>query len=452
LARDRYPAFPLLVLFLINTANFYDRQVLSAVAEPLRVEWRLSDSALGALSTAFTLLYAFAGVPLGRLADTTRRTLVLAGGVFVWSALTAASGLARSFWELFVLRLGVGVGEASCAPAATSLIADLVPRERRARALSVFMLGLPVGLSLSYAVSGTVAEAWGWRAAFFVAGLPGIALAALVLLLREPRRGASEDAAGAATAAGLTNGAPPTAGASAWPVRSPYAIVLGTPTVLWIVVSGALHNFNMYAISSFLSPLLVRVHGLDVREAGFVAMLVYGVAGGLGLLAGGVLGDRVLARREDGRLLLAAGGVLAAIPLLVAALGRPAGDAKGFALLLGLAVALLYVYYAVIYAALQDVVAPALRGTAMALYFFAMYVLGASLGPLATGYLSDRFTASAAASAQSVDLERFRGQGLASALGVVPVLALPLGLVLLAAARTTPGDRRRQVLAANQGR
>ena len=112
--------YALAVLLAINTLNFFDRQVLSAVAEPLRVEWRLSDTALGSLSTAFTLLYAFVGIPFGRLADTRRRTLILAGGCLVWSLLTAFSGFARGFWELFALRLGVGIGEASCAPAANS--------------------------------------------------------------------------------------------------------------------------------------------------------------------------------------------------------------------------------------------------------------------------------------------------------------------------------------------
>src|SRR5574339_381242 len=155
----------LAVLFAINAMNFFDRQILGAVGEPVRREWQLSDGALGALGTAFTLLYALVGVPLGRLADRKPRTLMLATGVFVWSVLTAVSGLCQRFWQLFVVRLGVGVGEAVCAPAATSLIGDLVPPSRRARALSIFMMGLPVGIALSYLVSGYVAKAWGWRAA-----------------------------------------------------------------------------------------------------------------------------------------------------------------------------------------------------------------------------------------------------------------------------------------------
>src|SRR5437868_4053735 len=179
--------FTLCVLLGVNTMNFFDRQILPAVQEKVRREWRLSDSDLGWLGTAFILLYAAIGLPLGRLADVWRRRWLLAAGVGLWSLLTLGSAFAWNFWSLFVLRLGVGVGEATCAPAATSLIGDLVPAERRARALSVFMLGLPLGLALSFLVSGTVAERYGWQEAFYVAGLPGLLLAVAALFIADPR-------------------------------------------------------------------------------------------------------------------------------------------------------------------------------------------------------------------------------------------------------------------------
>src|SRR5262249_61199542 len=144
--------FALSVLFAINTMNFFDRQILGAVGEMVRKDWGLTDTALGTLGTAFTLLYAVVGLPLGRLTDKTVRTRILSAGVFLWTLTTVASGIARNYWQLFVVRLGVGVGEASCAPASSSLIGDLFPANRRAKALSVFMLGLPIGIALSYAV------------------------------------------------------------------------------------------------------------------------------------------------------------------------------------------------------------------------------------------------------------------------------------------------------------
>ncbi|MGH9949898.1 MAG: MFS transporter, partial [Pyrinomonadaceae bacterium] len=191
-AGKRGAYFALAVLFAINTLNFFDRQILGAVGEPIRKEFELSDASLGLLGTAFTLLYAFVGIPLGALADKIGRKGLLSAGVFAWSILTAASGIAQNFWHIFALRLGVGVGEATCAPAASSLIGDLFPASWRAKAMALFMLGLPVGVALSFAVSGTVAKQYGWRSAFFVAGIPGILCAIAVLFIREPKRGAAE--------------------------------------------------------------------------------------------------------------------------------------------------------------------------------------------------------------------------------------------------------------------
>lgn len=417
-------AYALTVLFVINTMNFFDRVIGGALGEPIRREWDLSDSALGALGTAFTLLYAFVGIPLGRLSDRAPRKLILAGAVFVWSALTAVSGLTRTYWQLFATRLGVGVGEAACAPAGTSLIGDLFPPSRRARALSVFMMGLPIGIALSYFVGSYVAHAYGWRTAFFVAGIPGVLAAIAALFIAEPARGTKEVA-------------PARAGSG-----SPWRTLLAIPTLWWLILSGALHNFNMYALGSFLAPLLMRYHGSDLRQAGLITMMVYGLSGIPGLLIGGALADRFAMRRKDGRLLVAAVATACSVPLMVIALMGPPGDTMSFVIFGSLACAFMYVYYASVYATLQDVVAPSLRGTAMALYFFAMYVLGASFGPLATGMLSDSFTRRAAAGASV--LEPFRGAGLHSAMYAVPVLSVLLAMVLFAGTRTVGRDMERR--------
>lgn len=422
-------AYALGVLFAINTMNFFDRQILGAVGEAVRREWALGDTALGALGTAFTLLYAVVGVPLGRLSDRASRRWILATGVFAWSVLTAASGLARTFWQLFVVRLAIGIGEATCSPAATSLIGDLFPIARRARALSIFMLGLPIGLALSYAVSASIAQAWGWRAAFFVAGLPGLLCAVAALWMHEPPRGMAEaQAVGNRRRAG-----------------SPYRIVLSIPTMWWLIASGALHNFNMYALAVFLSPFLMRFHGVDLRNAGLVAMAVYGLSGSGGLLLGGFAADAARARRVDGRLLIGTAAVAVAAPLMLVSLLRPAGDVAGFALLMGIGCGVMYAYYSAVYSTIHDVIEPSLRGTAMALYFFAMYVLGASFGPLGTGIVSDYFTTRAAWTAGVTErtaaaLEPFRAAGLHAAMFVIPILGVLLAAVLFAASRTVTDD------------
>jgi len=424
-----HPLLALWVLFAINALNFFDRQILGAVGELIRKEWVLSDGALGALGTAFTLLYAFVGVPFGRLTDRTKRTSLLSIGTFFWSLMTAVSGAALSFWQLFAARLGVGIGEAACAPAATSLIGDLFPAMRRAMALSIFMLGLPVGIALSFALSGTIAQSYGWRPAFYVAGIPGLIGALAVLLVREPQRGATEThKIGDRRRKG-----------------SPYGLVFATPTMRWLIISGALHNFNMYAIGAFITPFLMRYHGADIRNANFVSMVVYGLFGAPGLILGGVAGDAVMKRRANGRLLVGAVAILGSVPLIFLALGRTSGDLLGFMILMGVGCALMYAYYSTVYSTIQDVIEPSLRGTAMALYFFAMYVLGASLGPYGTGLVSDFYTTRAASAAGATSLthqalEPFRAAGLHSAMYIIPALGTLLTLVLFAASGTVTKD------------
>ena len=421
------PTTILFVLFLLNALNFFDRNILGAIVEPLRREWGLRDAQIGWIGTAFTLLYAMVGLPLGRLADRTRRTRLLGGGALLWSAMTAISGLTTSFAGLFAARLGVGVGEAVCAPAATSLIGDLFPSARRGRATAIFMLGLPVGLGLSYAVGGAVAQAWGWRAAFFVAGLPGLVVGALCLALPEPARGTSE---------------PHPIGAQRRS-ESALALLTHTPTLLWIIVSGALHNFNMYALATFVPALLIRHHGLGVRQAGALSGLMFGVFGGIGLLVGGWVSDRAAARKEGGRLLVSTWALALSVPLLVLFLVQPRGEIGRALAFVCPALLLMYLYYAPVYATIQDVVEPARRGLAMAVYFCAMYVMGASLGPVGTGLLSDRLAARAAAAAGSPFVtEAARAQGLHEAMYIVPGLSVVLAVVLFAGARASVRDRR----------
>ncbi len=442
--------YALIVLFAINLMNFFDRQIIGGVAEGIRREWTLSDTALGLLGTVFTLLYAVVGLPLGRLSDRKERRLILAAGVFVWSVLTAASGVARSFAQLIVARLGVGVGEATCSPASTSLLGDFFPAGLRARAMAVWMLGLPIGLGLANVAGGWILQNWGWRNAFYVAAAPGILCALFAMFIREPARGMTEaHAVGARRRPG-----------------NPYLLVLGTPTMLWVIVSGALHNFNMYALGAFVAPYLVRFHRMTFLDAGWVSAFVYGFSGVVGLTVGGVLADRLHARRVDGRLIVGTAAIVICAPLILLGLMRPRGDVLGFALLVGTGAGVMFAYYSTVYSTIHDVIEPALRGTAMALYFFAMYVLGASMGPVGTGLASDYFTFQAASRAGAVQplpfgalmvaelrslvgeakgfdvraLEPFRAEGLHTAMYIVPIFAAILAVVLFIASRTVKKD------------
>jgi MFS family permease len=416
--------FTLFVLLGMNTMNFFDRQILPAVQEKIRKEWDLSDTQLGWLGTAFILLYAVVGVPLGRLADVWRRKWILAMGVGLWSLMTLGSGFAWSFWSLVVLRLGVGIGEASCAPAATSLIGDLVPAQKRARALSWFMLGLPLGLALSYLVSGTIAERRSWQEAFYVAGVPGLVLAFAALFITEPARG----------------GAEPHCPNGHLPFLAVVRRVLGLPTMWWIIISGALHNFNMYALGTFLASFLKRYHQVSVERAGQISGLIYGF-GALGIFAAGWLGDRAFRSGVRGRVQVAYLCLATAFPCLLLALQAPAGQVGLCAAWLLPAYLLLYSYYGTIYASIQDIIEPSLRGMAMSIYFCAMYLFGAVLGPVATGRLSDYFAGrAAAADGVSEVSEWHKAIGLHDALYLVPILDVALVVVLFAAWRTIQGD------------
>ena len=421
--RTRYASPSLLLLFAVNILNFYDRHVPGALTEPIRKEFALSDTQVGWLSTAFTLLYAVVGLPIGRLADQWSRRKLLACGVAVWSALTAGAAVATNYLLLLVSRLGVAVGEAVCAPASTSWIGDLFPAERRARALALFMLGVPVGGALSYFFSGPIAQAWGWRAAMALAAAPALLLVPGLLLIREPQRGAAE-AHGVNLAAG-----------SAWSV-------LGIPTLWWIIASGALLNFNMYAIGTFLPAFLSRVHGFTVGEAGVATGIAYGVGGVLGGLIAGAWGDRIVRRHQRGRMLSAAAAALLSVPSSFFGILQPSGDVALALPLLTLAYGFLNMYYGLVYSSIQDIVAPALRGTAMAVYFLVMYLGGASFGPVLTGNLSDRLARRAAAGGPMT--EAFKAIGLQQAMFIIPVLSLAVAVVLWAGSQTLVRDMERR--------
>jgi MFS family permease len=422
----------LCILFAINLLNFFDRQLLGALGEPVRKEFHLSDSALGFLGTIFTIMYAFVGLPFGRLSDKWSRTKLIAIGTGIWSLLTAASGLAQNFAQMVAFRLGVGIGEATCAPAGQSLIGDLFPPNQRARALGIFMLGLPIGLFLAYIAAAMIAPAHGWRAVFLFALVPGLLLALAALWLPEPARGTLDPARMSASA-------------NAAVTSSSTRAVLGLPTMWWIILSGVLHNFNMYTIGAFQSPFLQRYHEMSLRNAGLVSSVSAGLVGAIGLIVGGYLADKLSLRRCNGRLLLAAWSMLIAAPCVFFAINQPKGSIGAFMVLMSCSLVTMYVYYATVYASIQDVIEPKLRGTAVAIYFFAMYLLGGSMGPYVTGLLSDHFAKQAMAQAGATRMtEAFKAIGLHNAMYAIPILALLASAVLFAASRTVENDIRKQ--------
>jgi predicted MFS family arabinose efflux permease len=409
----------LIILFAINILNFYDRQVLSSLTEPVRKEFALSDTQIGFMTTAFTLLYAVIGVPIGRLADRWNRKKLLASGVTVWSVLTASTAVAGTYGFLLFSRLGVAVGEAVCAPVGTSWLADLYPSNKRSGALALFMLGVPIGTALSSLCSGPVAQAFGWRAAMVLAAGPALFLIPALLTLQVPQ--------------------------TSWPVplsgeQSPWSI-LRIPTLWWIIASGAILNFTMYAFAVFLASFLMRVHGFSLASTGIASACIFGIGGVLGGIASGRVGDRVAIKRKDGRMRAGALAALIAAPLAFFGILQPLGGVAVTIPLLALAYGFFNMYYGFVYPSIQDIVAPSLRGTTMAFYFMVMYLGGASFGSLITGNLSDRLARRAAGSPAIT--EAAKAIGLQQAMFIIPAMAIALALVLYAGSRTIERDMMR---------
>src|SRR5690606_16252381 len=253
------------LLFLVYLLNYLDRQIVNILAEPIKRELGLADWQLGLMTgLAFAVFYTFLGIPLARYADRprTNRGRLIAVCLAVWSAMTALCGLAGNFMQLLAARIGVGVGEAGCSPAAHSLISELVPKERRATAMGVYSLGIPLGKLVGMVVGGVVAQTLGWRMAFIAVGAPGIALAALAwFTLPSPVRTQAGAAPGQAS------------------LRDAFNELAKIRTFWWISLGGAFMAFVSYGQTAFMGSFFIRVHGLSVGEAGVLLGIALGLAG-----------------------------------------------------------------------------------------------------------------------------------------------------------------------------
>lgn len=418
----------LFLLFLANLFNFFDRTIPAIIIEPIRMEWHLSDFQLGMIGTAFMLVYAVAGLPLGRMADTGSRKKIMGWGLTVWSVLTAVNGMAGSFWTFLLVRMGVGIGEASYAPAANSLIGDLFPAHRRARAIGIFMLGLPLGLLLAFFTIGAMVEAFdSWRAPFFIAAIPGLVLAVFVFFIREPKRGAAESVR-----------------ISEEKIEKPIRRVLSIPTFGWLVLAGLTFNFATYACNSFMVPMLQRYFLLPLQEAAVATGIIVGVTGLVGLTLGGWVADQLHQRFANGRLLFAAGSMLVATLATGYALQAGRIEVGVFVGVFSLGWLFAYNFYTCVYTAIQDVVEPRLRATAMALFFAGLYLLGGGLGPMVVGLLSDHFAHSAMAAAGAEQMtEAYKAVGLHDAMFLIPVTLLLTLVFLYLASRCFSRDAAR---------
>jgi predicted MFS family arabinose efflux permease len=370
--------YVLAVLVAVYVVNFIDRQILSILLEPIKRELQVSDSAMGFLTGfAFAAFYTTAGIPIARWADRGTRRTIIALGLALWSGMTALSGLARTFPQLALARVGVGVGEAAASPAAHSMISDLFPPERRATALAIYTTGANLGILLALALGGWINDAFGWRTAFFVVGLPGLVLAAVVWRsVPEPMRGRAEGRV-----------------AAQQPPR--LAEVLG---YLWrlrafrhLSLAAALYAFAGYAFGMWGPTFLIRVHGLSTTEVGRGFGLIYGIGGALGALIGGRLTDRLARRDPRFGLWLPALGALLALPPTIAFLFWPDWRGALACYLPGVVLASLYVGPS--FSITQSLAQLRMRALAAAVVLFVINLVGMGLGPWAVGVLNELLSA-----------------------------------------------------------
>lgn len=391
------------MLTAINLLNYLDRYLVSAIVPDLKSALHLSDTELGGLMSAFMLVYMITAPAFGSWGDRGSRTRPIALGVFLWSLATALSGLAQSYAQLLAGRALVGIGEAAYVAIAPALLADCFGSEGRGRVYAVLNMAIPVGAALGYIVGGLVSAHWGWRAAFFVAGVPGMLLAAAVLWLPDPPRGAADGP-----------GRRPEPAAVA---VSPLGIYLGLlrrwPYVV-VVLGYAAYTFGLGGLAFWMPTFLERVRHVPTAAAttGFGAIVL--VTGFVGTFAGGWLGDRLLRFSRQAYLWLSGVLTLLAVPCALLALLAPSPAIYYPGIVA--AQLLLFMSTGPINAAIVNIAGPLERASAIALSMFAIHLLGDVPSPALIGHLSHQ-------------------SSLGEATLIVPVAFAAAGLIWLAAAR-----------------
>jgi MFS transporter, Spinster family, sphingosine-1-phosphate transporter len=360
----------LCLLLFANILNFVDRLLPSVLVESIRHDLHLKDTQIGLIGgLAFAVIYSFAGVGIARIADRSSPRWVIAISLALWSFATAVSGLAQNFIQLFLTRASVAAGEAGSTPAAHALIASTYPRDRRSFVMAIFSLGVPIGAMLGLSMGGWINDALNWRAAFFVVGLPGLALAlAIRLFVPDPPRQVL-------------------LGRSVDKFSNTLRLLFALRCFRHMVAACSLFGIGSYSLNIFTAAFLIRTHHLTATRAGAAFGFAFGVGGFLGTVIGGALADWLGRRDVRWRLGVPALGVLISAPAAFVAFTSPSPMVAVICLMLtylfGLA------YYAPTFACLQSLVPDRVRATAAGILLFFLTLIGASVGPWLVGFMSD---------------------------------------------------------------
>lgn len=391
-----YGRYALALLVAIYTINFLDRQIINSIGEAMKNDLHLTDAQIGALGGIFfAFVYTVLGIPIAKIADKHNRPWVMTVCLALWSGFTVLSGLAKNYAVLAFARAGVGIGEAGCSPTAHSLLADYFPKEKRATALAIYSMGISIGTLLGFVVGGFVAERWGWRAAFFVAGAPGLLLATLAIFtLVEPRSRLARDERAAYNAA------------SHIPLLMVFSTLEKRPTFWLFALGGAITSFVSYAHAQFFLPLFLRNHapeltalatslGMEPKGAPYfftnlMLGLVSGFGGAFGSWVGGLFADKLGAKDMRN---------YALFPLLVPFLSLPSlwwafgtnNMALAFLLLLipNIGVG---AWWGPVYGGVQNLAPPAMRAMSAAILLFVINMIGLGGGPTTFGIVTTQMT------------------------------------------------------------
>ncbi len=392
-----YRAYVLFILVVVYTFNFIDRQIVGILAVPIKTDLSLSDTQLSLMGgLAFALFYTFLGIPIAWLADRKSRTWIMTAALAIWSAMTAACGFAQNFLQLFLARLGVGVGEAGGVAPAYSLISDYFPPNQRARALSVYSFGIPIGSALGIVLGGVLTSWLGWRAAFLTVGVMGLAIAPIFrLTMREPKRGQFDSKSANVEPAPIDTVITTLAGKKSFWLMSIGAAsssMMGYGLIFWLP-SFFVRSFGdaLPAFFSWMPDSLIPPDAGPVLYASYFYGTILLIGGLAGIWFGGALADRYGEKQKGAYAIVPAVAFLTTIPFFL--LGVLANSLTMVFFTFLVIQALSLVWLGPVLSAFQHLVGPNMRATASAIFLFINNLIGIGLGNLAIGALSDVFSA-----------------------------------------------------------
>lgn len=383
---DRPTKVMLVTLLVVYVFNFLDRQIVNILAEPIARDLDLSDTQVGLMTgLAFAVFYTFLGLPLARYADkhTTNRGKLISVALATWSLMTVLCGLAQNFGQLLLARIGVGVGEAGCTPAAHSLIADKVAPEKRPGAMAFYALGIPIGSLLGMVIGGQLADTLGWRKAFMIVGLPGVLLAVVVWLLIKdqdrPIRSETQSVAGQSIGAAMVS--------STKQILASVKELMQLKAYVLMLLAASACSFLSYGKGTWTTIFFQRTHELSPGEVGFWFGVGGGIAGIFGTWLGGWLANRYGSIDRRHVVTAPAIGMALAVPLAILAFMQ--SDWRIALALLMVPTVFNSLYYGPVFSSVQGLVPLHQRAMASALLLFGQNLIGLGLGPLFFGMLSD---------------------------------------------------------------